>query len=203
MAGNLKLLKKYQIPYPTALEEIEETIVIIAINQVFIGYILIADEIKTDAKQAIANLQKLNIKTVMLSGDKNAVVAKVAKTLNMSNAFAELLPEDKVQYLQTLKDQHFTVAFVGDGINDAPVIALSDVGIAMGGMGADASIETADVVIQNDQPSKIVTAIHIAKATKMIVWQNISLAFGVKVLVLILGAGGLANMWEAVLPMLE
>ena len=198
MAGNLKLLKKYQVPYPTALEEIEETIVVIAINQVFIGYILIADEIKTDAKQAIANLQKLNIKTVMLSGDKNAVVAKVAKTLNMSDAFAELLPEDKVQHLQTLKDQHFTVAFVGDGINDAPVIALSDVGIAMGGMGADASIETADVVIQNDQPSKIVTAIHIAKATKMIVWQNISLAFGVKVLVLILGAGGLANMWEAV-----
>ncbi|MET3125778.1 Cd2+/Zn2+-exporting ATPase [Arcicella rosea] len=198
MAGNLKLLKKYQIPYPTALEEIEETIVVIAINKVFIGYILIGDEIKMDAKQAIANLQKLNIKTVMLSGDKNAVVAKVAKTLNMSNAFAELLPEDKVQHLQTLKDQHFTVAFVGDGINDAPVIALSDVGIAMGGMGADASIETADVVIQNDQPSKIVTAIHIAKATKMIVWQNISLAFGVKVLVLILGAGGLANMWEAV-----
>ncbi|MEA5426615.1 heavy metal translocating P-type ATPase [Arcicella lustrica] len=198
MAGNLKLLKKYQIPYPTALEEIEETIVVIAINKVFIGYILIADEIKMDAKQAIENLQKLNIKTVMLSGDKNAVVAKVAKTLNMSDAFAELLPEYKVQHLQTLKDQHFTVAFVGDGINDAPVIALSDVGIAMGGMGADASIETADVVIQNDQPSKIVTAIHIAKATKMIVWQNISLAFGVKVLVLILGAGGLANMWEAV-----
>ena len=198
IAGNLKLLKKYQIPYPTVLEEIEETIVVIAINQVFEGYILIADEIKTDAKQAIANLQKLNIKTVMLSGDKSAVVTKVAKTLNIIDAFAELLPEDKIQHLQTLKDQHFTVAFVGDGINDAPVIALSDVGIAMGGMGADASIETADVVIQNDQPSKIVTAIHIAKATKMIVWQNISLAFGVKVLVLILGAGGLANMWEAV-----
>ncbi|MEA5403819.1 heavy metal translocating P-type ATPase [Arcicella sp. DC2W] len=198
MAGNLKLLKKYQISYPIALDNIEETIVAITYNKVFVGYILIADEIKADAKDTIANLQKLNIKTVMLSGDKKVVVTKVAKTLNITDAFAELLPEDKVQQLQSLKDQHFTVAFVGDGINDAPVIALSDVGIAMGGLGSDAAIETADVVIQNDQPSKIVTAIHIAKATKMIVWQNISLAFGVKVLVLILGAGGLANMWEAV-----
>lgn len=198
MAGNLKLLKKYQISYPIALDNIEETIVAITFNKVFVGYILIADEIKTDAKDTIANLQKLDIKTVMLSGDKKAVVTKVASTLNITDAFSELLPEDKVQHLQTLKDQHFTVAFVGDGINDAPVIALSDVGIAMGGLGSDAAIETADVVIQNDQPSKIVTAIHIAKATKMIVWQNISLAFGVKVLVLILGAGGLANMWEAV-----
>lgn len=198
MVGNLQLLKKYQISFPDTLSEIEESHVVIAVNRVYVGYILLADEIKADAQQAIADLQKMNIKTVMLSGDKKAVVAKVARTLNIKEAFAELLPENKVEHLQGLKDRHFKVAFVGDGINDAPVIALSDVGIAMGGMGSDASIETADVVIQNDQPSKIVTAIRIAKATKNIVWQNITLAFGVKVLVLILGAGGLANMWEAV-----
>ena len=198
MVGNLQLLKKYQIPFPDTLSEIEESHVVIAFNREYAGYIVLADEIKADAQQAIADLQKMNIKTVMLSGDKKAVVAKVAKFLNIKEAFAELLPENKVEHLQGLKDRHFKVAFVGDGINDAPVIALSDVGIAMGGMGSDASIETADVVIQNDQPSKIVTAIRIAKATKNIVWQNIALAFGVKVLVLILGAGGLANMWEAV-----
>ncbi|MBB6002734.1 heavy metal translocating P-type ATPase [Arcicella rosea] len=198
MVGNLQLLKKYEITFPDTLATIEESHVVIAVNRKYAGFIILADEIKADAQQAITDLQKLNIKTVMLSGDKKAVVAKVAKTLNINEAFAELLPENKVEHLQKLKDQHFTVAFVGDGINDAPVIALSDVGIAMGGMGSDASIETADVVIQNDQPSKIVTAIRIAKATKSIVWQNIALAFGVKVLVLILGAGGLANMWEAV-----
>lgn len=198
LVGNLQLLKKYKITFPDTLTTIEESHVVIAVNREYAGYIVLADEIKADAKQAIADLQKLNIKTVMLSGDKNAVVAKVAKFLNIKEAFAELLPENKVEHLQGLKDRHFKVAFVGDGINDAPVIALSDVGIAMGGMGSDASIETADVVIQNDQPSKIVTAIRIAKATKNIVWQNISLAFGVKVLVLILGASGLANMWEAV-----
>ncbi|MEA5138550.1 heavy metal translocating P-type ATPase [Arcicella rigui] len=198
MVGNLQLLKKYQIPFSDTLSEIEESHVVIAFNREYAGYIVLADEIKADAQQAIADLQKMNIKTVMLSGDKKAVVAKVAKTLNIKEAFAELLPEIKVEHLQGLKDRHFKVAFVGDGINDAPVIALSDVGIAMGGMGSDASIETADVVIQNDQPSKIVTAIRIAKATKNIVWQNIALAFVVKVLVLILGAGGLANMWEAV-----
>ncbi|MEA5259084.1 heavy metal translocating P-type ATPase [Arcicella aquatica] len=198
LAGNLKLLEKHNIAFPENLHEIPETIVVLAINRLYVGYVLIADEIKADAHKTIADLQKLHINAVMLSGDKASVVDKVAKLLNVSEAYGNLMPEDKVAKLQALRNRQNTIAFVGDGINDAPVIALSDVGIAMGGMGSDATIETADVVIQNDQPSKIVTAIHISKATKKIVWQNISLAFGVKVLVLILGAGGLASMWEAV-----
>ena len=138
-------------------------------------------------------------KIIMLSGDKQSVVDKVAKELNIVNAYGSLLPEHKVQKVEELKkESNRIIAFVGDGINDAPVLALSDVGIAMGALGSDAAIETADVVIQTDQPSKIVTAIKISKATQRIVWQNISLAFGVKAIVLALGAGGLATMWEAV-----
>jgi Cd2+/Zn2+-exporting ATPase len=135
----------------------------------------------------------------MLSGDKQAVVDNVAKTLNIDQAFGDLLPENKVEKVEEIKrGKKGALAFVGDGINDAPVLAISDVGIAMGGLGSDAAIETADVVIQTDQPSKIVTAIHIGKATNAIVWQNIALAFGVKVIVLALGAWGVASMWEAV-----
>ena len=135
----------------------------------------------------------------MLSGDKQSVVDKVAKELNIVNAYGSLLPEQKVQKVEDLKkESHRVIAFVGDGINDAPVLALSDVGIAMGALGSDAAIETADVIIQTDQPSKIITAIKISKATQRIVWQNIVLAFGVKVIVLALGAGGLTTMWEAV-----
>jgi Cd2+/Zn2+-exporting ATPase len=134
----------------------------------------------------------------MLSGDKQSVVDEVAKKLNIDTAKGDLLPEDKVNEVELLKQQDKTTIFVGDGINDAPVIALSDVGMAMGGLGSDAAIETADVIIQTDHPSKISTAIRIGKATKRIVWQNIFLAFGVKFLVLLLGAGGMATMWEAV-----
>lgn len=134
----------------------------------------------------------------MLSGDKTSVVKEVAKKVGIDNAFGELLPEDKVEKVKEIKATNETVAFVGDGVNDAPVVALSDVGIAMGGLGSDATIETADVVIQDDRPSKIPMAIKIGRATKKIVWQNIGLAFGVKAVVLILGAGGLATMWEAV-----
>lgn len=135
----------------------------------------------------------------MLSGDKQAVVDKVALYLGIDKAYGDLLPEQKVKKLEAIKhDKLNVVAFVGDGINDAPVLALSDVGIAMGGLGSDAAIETADVIIQTDQPSKIAQAISIGKATNKIIWQNIGLAFGVKVIVLILGAGGLATMWEAV-----
>lgn len=135
----------------------------------------------------------------MLSGDKQAVVDNVAKHLGIDNAYGDLLPENKVQKVEAIKkDKKNVVAFVGDGINDAPVLALSDVGIAMGGLGSDAAIETADVIIQTDHPSKIATAIQIGKATTKIVWQNIGLAFSVKLIVLILGAGGLATMWEAV-----
>ncbi len=140
----------------------------------------------------------MNIPTTMLSGDKSAVVKFVVDSLGITSYFGDLLPEDKVNKVKEIKANNVTVAFVGDGVNDAPVVALSDVGIAMGGLGSDATIETADVVIQDDQPSKIPMAIHIGKQTKKIVWQNILLAFSVKVIVLILGAGGLATMWEAV-----
>lgn len=199
LAGNTKLLKKFNFAYPEAVDAITDTIVVAAINNEYAGYITIADELKEDAKDAVLQMQKNISKIVMLSGDKQSVVDKVAKELNIFNAYGSLLPEHKVQKVEELKkDSSRIVAFVGDGINDAPVLALSDVGIAMGGLGSDAAIETADVVIQTDQPSKIVTAIKISKATKKIVWQNISLAFGVKVIVMALGAGGLATMWEAV-----
>ncbi|MBV2165159.1 MAG: HAD-IC family P-type ATPase, partial [Kaistella sp.] len=138
------------------------------------------------------------IKVTMLSGDKQVVVKEVADKIGITNAFGDLLPEDKVNKVKEIKDQNETVAFIGDGVNDAPVVALSDVGIAMGGLGSDATIETADVVIQDDRPSKIPMAIKISRETRKIVWQNVILAFGVKAVVLILGAGGLATMWEAV-----
>jgi Cd2+/Zn2+-exporting ATPase len=199
MAGNTKLLKKFNIAYPSEIDSITDTIVVAAINNEFAGYITIADEIKEDAVKAIDELNKMNINTVMLSGDKQSVVDQIASKLNIKNAFGDLLPEHKVNKVEEIKkDKNNVVAFVGDGINDAPVLALSDVGMAMGGLGSDAAIETADVIIQTDQPSRIVTAIHIGKATRRIVWQNISFAFGVKVIVLVLGAGGLATMWEAV-----
>jgi len=198
LAGNLKLLKKYNIDYDNSLENKVETIVVVAIDNKYAGYFLIADEIKEDAKEAISKLHQLNIKTVMLSGDKQSIVDKVAKELNIDSAFGDLLPENKVEKVQELKNQGRTIVFVGDGVNDAPVIALADAGIAMGGLGSDATIETADIVIQNDQPSKIATSIKIGKLTRKIVMQNITLAFGVKVIVLILGAGGVATLWEAV-----
>lgn len=198
LAGNLKLLKKFKIEYDRTIETIVETIVVVAVNGKYAGYITISDEIKEDAEQAIKEMHSLNIKTVMLSGDKKSVVDKVARVLKIDNAFGDLLPENKVEKVQALKDEGRIIAFVGDGVNDAPVIALADAGIAMGGLGSDATIETADIVIQNDQPSKIVTAIKIGRITKSIVWQNISLAMGVKVIVLIMGAGGIATLWEAV-----
>ncbi|THF52809.1 cadmium-translocating P-type ATPase [Flavobacterium supellecticarium] len=198
LAGNVKLLQKFKIPYDTAIENTPYTIITVAIDGQYAGYFLISDEIKEDAPQAINRLHQLGIQTVMLSGDKQAVVSAVASELHIDSAYGDLLPEDKVRQVQQLKDQNLKLAFVGDGVNDAPVIALADAGIAMGGLGSDATIETADIVIQNDQPSKIYTAIAIGKKTKQIVWQNIGMAFIVKAVVLILGAGGLATMWEAV-----
>ncbi|RKE80396.1 heavy metal translocating P-type ATPase [Epilithonimonas arachidiradicis] len=199
LAGNTKLLKTFNINYPEFLEEIVETTVVLAIDNEYKGYITISDEVKDDSELAINNLKNNGIKTVMLSGDKDSLTQNIAKKLGIDSAFGGLLPEGKVEKLENLKSNpKEVIAFVGDGINDAPVLALSDVGIAMGGLGSDAAIETADVVIQTDQPSKIATAIKIGKATKKIVYQNIGLAFGVKIIVLILGAGGLANMWEAV-----
>lgn len=199
LAGNVKLLKKFNIEYPAEIDNLVDTVVVIAVNDKYAGYITIADEIKEDAKQAIDEMHKLNIKTVMLSGDKQAVVSKVAESLGIDNAYGDLLPEGKVEKVQALKNEGKHIAFIGDGVNDAPVVALADAGIAMGGLGSDATIETADIVIQNDQPSKIVTAIKIGKITRSIVWQNITIAMVIKVIVLILGAGGIATLWEAVI----
>ncbi len=199
LAGNTKLLKKYEVDYPRSLNEITDTIVVVSIDNEYAGYLLVADEIKEDAKQSIDLLHQMNIRTVMLSGDKQGVVDQVAEKLQIDEAFGALLPEDKVEKVQEYKNKGLRIAFAGDGINDAPVIALADAGIAMGGLGSDAAIETADIVIQNDQPSKIPVAIKIGKLTKRVVWQNIILAMVVKVTVLILGAGGIATLWEAVI----
>lgn len=198
LVGNFKLMDKFGIQYDLDPNTIVYTTIAVAYDNKFVGYITIADTIKEDAQDTINQLHKLNVKATMLSGDKSTVVKYVAEQLGIDNAFGDLLPEDKVNRVKEIKAKNETVAFVGDGVNDAPVVALSDVGIAMGGLGSDATIETADVVIQDDRPSKIPMAINIGKQTKKIVWQNISLAFVVKGIVLVLGAGGLATMWEAV-----
>ena len=196
--GNFKLMDKFSISYDFDPSSIVYTLIAVAYDKKFVGYITIADNIKEDAQETIDNLKYLNVKTTMLSGDKSNVVKFVADQLGIENAFGDLLPEDKVNKVKEITNRNETVAFVGDGVNDAPVVAISNVGIAMGGLGSDATIETADVVIQDDRPSKIAMAIKIGKQTKKIVWQNITLAFTVKAIVLILGAGGLATMWEAV-----
>lgn len=199
LAGNLKLMKKFGILYPSEIETVVDTIVVTSINNKYAGYITIADEIKEDAAAAIKSMHDLNIKTVMLSGDKQSVVDQVTKKIGIDEAYGDLLPEGKVEKVQQLKSEGKHIAFVGDGVNDAPVVALADAGIAMGGLGSDATIETADVVIQNDQPSKVVSAIKVGKITRSIVWQNIVMAMVVKVIVLALGAGGVATLWEAVI----
>ncbi|MGB4399761.1 MAG: heavy metal translocating P-type ATPase [Daejeonella sp.] len=199
LAGNTQLLKKYSIGYPQEINESSTTKVHIAVDHVYAGYITIADEIKDDSAGAIKSLHALNIKTVMLSGDSQSVVDEVASILGINSAYGDLLPENKVQKVEELKKAGWNLAFVGDGINDAPVLALADAGIAMGGLGSDVAIETADIVIQNDKPSKIVDAILIGKITRKVVWQNIILAMVVKVSVLALGAGGIATLWEAVI----
>ncbi|RLJ61216.1 Cd2+/Zn2+-exporting ATPase [Lacinutrix venerupis] len=200
LVGNKALMTANNINVPTETESIVESIVLVAIDNQFAGFVVIADELKEDAKETITNLHKVGIKNIMmLSGDKDSITQQVAKELNIENAKGGLLPEDKLNEVEILKkNPENKIAFIGDGINDAPVLAASNVGIAMGGLGSDVAIETADVIIQTDQPSKVVRAIKISRSTRKIVWQNIILAFGVKVIVLILGAGGLATMWEAV-----
>lgn len=198
LIGNYKLLNKFNISCEPCLNEIPESVVLVAINGKYAGCILVADELKEDAMETICLLHQLQLKVVMLSGDKNTATKKIADTLGIDDAFGELLPEDKVAKVEELKLQKRKIAFVGDGINDAPVLALADVGIAMGGLGSDAAIEAADLVIQTDQPSKIPIAIHIAKSTYRVVWQNIVFAMGVKLIILILGVGGLTTIWEAV-----
>ena len=200
LVGNCRLLSKFDISYPRELLEITDTIVVCAVGNRYAGYLLLADALKEDAKVAIDNLKALNIENIqILSGDKQSIVTNFAEKLGISKAYGDLLPEGKVNHLEELRqDEANRIAFVGDGMNDAPVLALSHVGIAMGGLGSDAAIETADVVIQTDQPSKVAEAIKVGKLTRRIIWQNVSLAFGVKLLVLFLGAGGIATLWEAV-----
>lgn len=200
LVGNCRLLSKFNIEYPVELLQVTDTIVVCAIGTDYVGYLLLADTLKEDAKKAIDDLKMLHIKNIqILSGDKQSIVTNFAEKLGISKAYGDLLPEGKVKHLEELRqDEANRIAFVGDGMNDAPVLALSHVGIAMGGLGSDAAIETADVVVQTDQPSKVAEAIKVGKLTRRIIWQNVSLAFGVKLLVLILGAGGIATLWEAV-----
>ena len=198
LVGNVKLLDKFGIKYDYEVTNIVETVIVIALDHRFVGYMTISDRIKPDAKSTIDQLRHMKIKTVLLSGDKSTLTDHIAGQLGIGFSHGDLLPEDKIARMKEIKGGKNQVVFVGDGVNDAPVLALSDVGIAMGGLGSDAAIEAADVVIQDDRPSKIPLAINIGQETKKIVWQNIALAFGVKAIVLILGAWGLASMWEAV-----
>jgi len=199
IAGNDRLLHRENISHDTC--KVSGTVVHVAIDKKYAGYITIADQVKDDAAQAIQTLNQMGIKTIMLTGDNKGVAADVAGRLGLSSYVAELLPEGKVEAIETIlkgSGKKEKVAFVGDGINDAPVLARTDVGIAMGGMGSDAAIETADVVIMNDSPAKVAEAIQVGKKTLQIVWQNIWMALIVKGIFLILGTFGVASMWEAV-----
>lgn len=200
LVGNSKLMNKENITYKEAPQI--GTIAHIAVDNKYYGYLIISDEIKDDAKKAIEGLRKLKIKNiVMLTGDSKAVAENVSKELNLDSVESELLPDQKVEKVEELyktKSPKGTLVFTGDGINDAPVLAIADVGVAMGGLGSDAAIEAADVVIMNDEPSKLIDGIKISRRTEKIVWQNIIMALAVKFIVLTLGALGIANMWEAV-----
>ena len=198
-AGNERLLQREKIAY--TIPSNQGTIVHLAIDHVYAGYIQIADELKDDADQAIRSLKQQGIHTVMLTGDRDSVAKIVAERLGVNRYYADLLPEGKVDVLNKLLKnvkKGEKVAFVGDGINDAPVLARSDVGIAMGGLGSDAAIETADVVLMTDAPSKVSEAIAVGQKTHRIVLQNIYLAMGIKGLFIVLGSFGVANMWEAI-----
>ena len=200
IAGNIKLMDKENIVY----ESVDSlgTVIHVAVDSKYAGYILISDEVKEDSAEAIKSLKKLGIKkTVMLTGDSKTVGTRVGSQLGLDEVYSELLPHQKVEKLEMLDRQKSSkdkLLFVGDGVNDAPVLAMADVGVAMGGLGSDAAIEASDVVIMTDEPSKIVIAIKIARKTKRIVWQNIIFALSVKVIILTLGVGGIATMWEAV-----
>ncbi|MCB0746622.1 MAG: cadmium-translocating P-type ATPase, partial [Ignavibacteriae bacterium] len=200
LIGNDKLLHKKNIEHDQC--DIEGTVVHVAVNSQYVGYIVISDAIKEDSEAAIVELKKLGVKkTVMLTGDNSYSAKTIAAKLNIDEVYAELLPEDKVNYIEKFISESSKgdkVAFVGDGINDAPVLARADVGIAMGALGSDAAVETADIVLMNDTLSSVPTSIRIAKKTRRIVWQNIIFALGVKLMFIVLAAFGVATMWEAV-----
>lgn len=199
IAGNDKLLHTENIPHDVCT--VEGTVIHIAVNSIYAGHIIISDELKVDSISAIEDLKILGINnTIILSGDSKFSTSTFAKKLNVKESYSELLPEDKLTLLEDimLKSENGKVAFVGDGINDAPVIARADIGIAMGGLGSDAAIESADVVIMEDQPSKVAQAIMIARKTRKIVKQNVIFSLSVKFLFIVLGSFGVASMWEAV-----
>ncbi len=200
LVGNSKLMERENIEYDKI--DVLGTVVYVVVDSIYAGYIVISDEIKSDSRQAIQGLKKLGVKqTVMLTGDNSIVANNVAKKLGIDKVYAELLPQHKVEKVEMLEGEKISkgkLLFVGDGINDAPVLARADIGVAMGGVGSDAAIEAADVIIMTDEPSKLISAIKIAKRTRRIVLQNIIFALGVKALVLILGVLNLATMWLAV-----
>lgn len=194
--GNDKLLHKENIVHDKC--EIEGTVVHVAVDRKYAGYIVISDSLKEDSIEALGRLNKKSIKTVMLTGDSKYAAGIFARKLGIKEYYAELLPENKVEHIEKMLNKNSKVAFVGDGINDAPVLARADVGIAMGALGSDAAIETADVVLMTDSPAKVAVAIDVAKRTRNIVWQNIIFALGVKAAFIVLGIFGIATMWEAV-----
>ncbi|MEH2192769.1 MAG: heavy metal translocating P-type ATPase [Nostoc sp.] len=200
IAGSDRLLHRENIAHDNC--QLEGTVIHLAVDNIYAGYIIIADELKEDARQAIQALKRMGVeRTVMLTGDNQAIASQIAQQLGIDAYEAELLPEEKVNAIEKLLStagKHGKVAFVGDGINDAPVIARADVGMAMGGLGSDAAIETADIVIMTDAPSKVAEAIQIARKTRKIVWQNISFALAIKGVFIGLGILGIATMWEAV-----
>ncbi|WP_253199189.1 heavy metal translocating P-type ATPase [Clostridium tagluense] len=200
LAGNIKLMNKENIVFKYV--EVAGTVVHVAIDKKYAGYIIISDELKEDSREAIKGLKQIGVKkTVMLTGDNKSIASKISDQLGLDEFYAELLPVQKVEKLEMLdkeKRSKGNLIFVGDGINDAPVLARADIGIAMGGLGSDAAIEAADIVIMTDEPLKIVSAIKIAKRTRRIVWQNIVFAMGVKLIFLALAAIGIATIWEAV-----
>lgn len=200
LVGNAKLMTSENIPYEKS--DLIGTIVHLAIDKKYAGFILISDEVKEDSAKAIKSLREIGVKKiVMLTGDSRAAGEKIGKELGLDKVYSDLLPQDKVEKLEQLsseKSKSGKLIFVGDGINDAPVLARADVGVAMGGLGSDAAIEAADIVLMTDEPMKLCISIKIAKRTKLIVWQNIIFALGVKFAVLILAAVGLASMWAAV-----
>lgn len=196
LIGNDKLLHKENIEHDVC--NVEGTVVYVVVDKKYAGHIIISDRIKEDAIEAVSSLKKKGINTVMLTGDNKYAAEIYSRKLGIDEYYAELLPQDKVEQIEKLLNDKSKVAFVGDGINDAPVLARADVGIAMGALGSDAAIETADVVLMTDSPSKVVTAIEVAKRTRKIVWQNIAFAMGVKLFFILLGVFGIATMWEAV-----
>lgn len=200
LAGNLKFMKDEGINYPESLNENSSTIVALAVDGKFAGYVILSDTPKEDSLSTVTSLHKLGVdQVVMLSGDRKEIVAKYAKMMGIKHAYGELLPQDKAQYVETIsKSPDKSIAFVGDGMNDAPVLAISNVGIAMGGLGSDAAIESADIVIQTDKPSKVATAIKIGRYTHSIVMQNIIGALVIKIAILTLGVIGYASLWAAV-----